>query len=97
LTQGSVITIPGIDGLRSKSNHILDVQKTLGIEAARRTIINEIRYTMSQHGVVVCCSHIRRIEEIEILSTTKANQIENETQLFFFRWIQGICFYLPIV
>jgi hypothetical protein len=27
------------------------VEKTLGIEAARRTIINEILYTMESHGL----------------------------------------------
>lgn len=84
LTLGSVIAIPGIDGLRSKSNHVLDVQKTLGIEAARRTIIDEIRYTMSQHGVVVCCSQIWRIEKMKRLSTIK-KQIKRTLSLIFFQ------------
>ena len=41
-----VMTTPGIKGTHTTSNHIVEVESTLGIEAARKTIINEIQETM---------------------------------------------------
>lgn len=41
-----VMATPGIDYRYSKSNHIMEIEEVLGIEAARQTIINEIQYTM---------------------------------------------------
>jgi DNA-directed RNA polymerase III subunit RPC1 len=41
-----VMNTPGIDFRFTKTNHIMEIEKVLGIEAARQTIINEIQYTM---------------------------------------------------
>ncbi|KAI6128365.1 hypothetical protein EDD16DRAFT_1516220 [Pisolithus croceorrhizus] len=43
----------GIVGERTTSNHVIETVKVLGIEAARRTIINEIQFTMSSHGMSI--------------------------------------------
>ena len=49
LTQ--VMRTPGIDYRYTTTNHILETQQVLGIEAARQTIINEIKYTMGSYGI----------------------------------------------
>lgn len=45
-----VMGTTGVEGLQSKTNHILEMQAALGIEAARLTIIREIMETMQKHG-----------------------------------------------
>ena len=47
----------GVDGTKVKNNNIMEVAKTLGIEAARQTIIQEIDYTMEQHGMSIDSRH----------------------------------------
>lgn len=46
-----VMTTPGVDFENTKTNHIIEMEDVLGIEAARQTIINEIKYTMESHGM----------------------------------------------
>ncbi len=41
-----VMTTPGIDFRHTRTNHIMEIEEVLGIEAARQSIINEIQYTM---------------------------------------------------
>ena len=43
----------GVDGPKTTSNHIMEVQKTLGIEAARKCIILEIQKTMKDMSIDV--------------------------------------------
>ena len=43
-----VMTTQGIVGEQTTSNHVIEVSQVLGIEAARKTIINEINYTMKR-------------------------------------------------
>lgn len=71
-----VMTTEGIDGLNTTSNHMMDVQQVLGIEAARSTIINEIQYTMSKHGMMIDVRHVTLLADImtfkgEILGITR--------------------------
>ena len=54
----SVMCTPGIDFRFTKSNHIMEIEEVLGIEAARQTIINEIQYTMQSHGMNIDPRHI---------------------------------------
>jgi DNA-directed RNA polymerase III subunit RPC1 len=42
-----VMNTEGIIGRRTSTNHVADMRQYLGIEAARKSIINEIQYTMS--------------------------------------------------
>ena len=44
----AVMGVSGVSGERTRSTHIMEVEKTLGIEAARRTIVDEIEHTMSR-------------------------------------------------
>lgn len=53
-----VMATYGIVGEKTKSNNICEVFNTLGIEAARTTIINEITEVMEGHGMSVDYRHI---------------------------------------
>lgn len=48
----------GVIGHRTKSNNIWEVYNTLGIEAARTTIMGEITSVMEGHGMTVDTRHI---------------------------------------
>jgi len=56
-----VLTVPGIQPQKTSSNHVMEVEKVLGIEAARRTIMNEISTTMGGHGITVDARHIQML------------------------------------
>ena len=53
-----VMTTEGVDGIHTTSNHIAEIEKVLGIEAARQTIANEIQYTMGKHGMTIDSRHV---------------------------------------
>ena len=55
---------PGIDFRSTKTNHIMEIEKVLGIEAARQTIINEIQYTMQSHGMRIDIRHVQLLADI---------------------------------
>ena len=66
----------GIDGTCVKSNHIIEMQQVLGIEAARTVISLEIKYIMSQYGIKVDCRHLMLLSDVmtfkgEILGITR--------------------------
>ncbi|KAL6550099.1 DNA-directed RNA polymerase III subunit 1 [Orobanche minor] len=72
----SVMGIDGVDGYRTVSNHIIEVQQTLGIEAARNKIIAEIQYTMSQHSMTIDIRHMMLLADLmtfkgEVLGITR--------------------------
>jgi DNA-directed RNA polymerase III subunit RPC1 len=46
------------------ANHLIAVEKTLGIEAARATIMKEIHFTMSEHGLTVDPRHVALLADI---------------------------------
>ena len=52
-----VMTTDGVVGTATVSNHIMEVEKVLGIEAARATVIGQIGFTMSSHGLTVDPRH----------------------------------------
>jgi DNA-directed RNA polymerase III subunit RPC1 len=54
----------GVVGTRTTSNHTIEVQKVLGIEAARLSIVNEINYTMSSHDLNVDPRHMMLLGDI---------------------------------
>ncbi|PVV02627.1 hypothetical protein BB560_002917 [Smittium megazygosporum] len=71
-----VINTPGIIGTKTTSNHVMEVQSVLGIEAARQTIINEIQYTMENHGMSIDPRHVMLLGDImtykgEVLGITR--------------------------
>ncbi|XP_035660991.1 DNA-directed RNA polymerase III subunit RPC1-like [Branchiostoma floridae] len=72
----AVIATPGVKGTKTTSNNTFDVEKTLGIEAARVTIMNEITYTMSSHGMSIDIRHVMLLADLmtykgEVLGITR--------------------------
>ncbi|XP_056432914.1 DNA-directed RNA polymerase III subunit RPC1 isoform X1 [Gadus chalcogrammus] len=72
----AVMATHGVKGSRTTSNNTFEVEKTLGIEAARSTIINEIQYTMSNHGMSIDRRHVMLLADLmsykgEILGITR--------------------------
>ncbi|CAG9789529.1 unnamed protein product [Diatraea saccharalis] len=53
-----VMATYGVDGTKTTSNNILEVYQTLGIEAAKSTIISEIQAVMAGHGMSVDRRHV---------------------------------------
>ena len=47
----------GVVGKQTTSNHVMEVERILGIEAARSTIISEIRYVMTSYGMSIDNRH----------------------------------------
>lgn len=71
-----VMSTDGVVGHKTATNHILEVFSVLGIEAARASIIGEIDYTMSNHGMSVDPRHIQLLGDVmtykgEILGITR--------------------------
>ncbi|KAI4807535.1 hypothetical protein KUCAC02_027338 [Chaenocephalus aceratus] len=72
----AVMATHGVKGSKTTSNNTYEVEKTLGIEAARSTIINEIQYTMSNHGMSIDRRHVMLLGDLmsykgEILGITR--------------------------
>ncbi|XP_027150331.1 DNA-directed RNA polymerase III subunit 1-like isoform X1 [Coffea eugenioides] len=71
-----VMGTEGVNGYETKSNHIMEVQQTLGIEAARSSIIDEIKHTMSSHGMTIDIRHMMLLADLmtfkgEVLGITR--------------------------
>lgn len=49
--------IPGVDGNRTQTNHVMETWHVLGIEAARAKIIGQIDETMASHGMAIDSRH----------------------------------------
>lgn len=59
-----VLTIPGVDTKRTTTNHIHEVQKVLGVEAARAAIIREAMNTLKEQGLDVDVRHIMLVSDV---------------------------------
>ncbi|KAK9796706.1 hypothetical protein WJX73_006743 [Symbiochloris irregularis] len=72
----AVLGMEGVEGARSWSNHILEVRAVLGIEAARAKVMEQINYTMGQHGMAIDPRHIMLLADTmtyrgEVLGMTR--------------------------
>ncbi|CAH2069371.1 unnamed protein product [Thlaspi arvense] len=59
-----VMGTPGINGRTTTSNNVIEVSKTLGIEAARTTIIDEIGSVMGNHGMSIDIRHMMLLADV---------------------------------
>lgn len=70
-TEGSnlkeVLRIEGVDISRTKTNDILEIEKVLGIEAARNAIVNEIIDTLDEQGLKVDVRHLMLVADMMTL------------------------------
>ncbi|MBY9017531.1 MAG: DNA-directed RNA polymerase subunit A'' [Candidatus Lokiarchaeota archaeon] len=60
----SVIQIEGVDASRTVSNHIHEIEKLFGIEAARGLIIKEARKVLEQQGLDVDLRHLLILSDL---------------------------------
>jgi DNA-directed RNA polymerase III subunit RPC1 len=65
----------GIDGSLTTSNSTIEVYESIGIEAARATIINEIDYTMSSHGMSIDIRHVMLLADLMTYKGEVCNEI----------------------
>ncbi len=66
----------GIDGKYTETNHIIEIEKTLGVEAARTKISREIDYIMSAYGIGIDKRHMLLLSDVmtfkgEVLGITR--------------------------
>ncbi len=71
-----VMNCPGVDSRYTKSNHIIEMQRVLGIEAARSMISSEIKYIMTAYGITVDRRHLMLLSDVmtfkgEVLGITR--------------------------
>ena len=71
-----VIGSPGIDGLRTVTNHVLEVESVLGVEAARTKISAEIESIMTAYGIGIDTRHMLLLSDVmtfkgEVLGITR--------------------------
>lgn len=71
-----VMGSPGIDGLETTTNHVLEVETVLGVEAARKQISKEIENIMSAYGIGIDWRHLLLLSDImtfkgEVLGITR--------------------------
>jgi len=71
-----VMGSPGIDGLRTTTNHILEVEQVLGVEAARTQISAEIENIMNAYGIGIDSRHLLLLADVmtfkgEVLGITR--------------------------
>lgn len=60
----AVMTTDGVRGVETTSNHVIEVEQTLGIEAARSAIVREVEYTMGEHGMHIDTRHIALLADV---------------------------------
>jgi len=67
-TEGSnvseVLGVPGVDPARVSTNHIHEIRETLGIEAARQSLINEAMEVLRDQGLDVNIRHIMLVADL---------------------------------
>ena len=61
---GAVLKMEGVDKVRTTTNDIHEVEKVLGIEAARNSIIHEAQSTMEEQGLTVDVRHIMLVADM---------------------------------
>jgi len=79
----------GLDGIKyteTVSNHSIEAEQVLGIEAARSTLINQLNYTMKEHGVAPDIRHLMLLADImtfrgKILGFTRTGIAEMKDSL----------------
>jgi DNA-directed RNA polymerase III subunit RPC1 len=59
-----VMGVPGVRGTETTSNHVMEVEGCLGIEAARVMIQTELARTYKSYGIVVDSRHLQLLSDI---------------------------------
>ena len=68
LTEGSnlaeVLALPQVDHRRTRTNDIHEIERVLGIEAARQALINEVMNTLREQGLEVDVRHVMLVADL---------------------------------
>ncbi len=72
----AVMGTEGVKATATTTNHVMEAERTLGIEAARNRIIHEINATMSAHGMSIDVRHrcIRKRLDVDV-SCARADNV----------------------
>jgi len=62
-----VMKVPGVDPTRTTTNNLHEIASTLGIEAARNAIINEIKSVLDEQGLDVDMRHVMLVADMMTL------------------------------
>ncbi|CAJ1023156.1 RNA polymerase Rpb1, domain 1/RNA polymerase Rpb1, domain 2 [Leishmania utingensis] len=60
----SVMSLPYVDGVRTTCNHVAVVERVLGIEAARETIVKEITSILQAYSLSIDIRHIYLLADV---------------------------------
>ena len=71
-----VMGTPGVDGTHTWSNHVMENEKALGVEAARTKICSEIKMIMGCYGITLDSRHLMLLSDVmtykgEVLGITR--------------------------
>lgn len=58
-----ILTLPEVDASQTTTNHIMEIENVLGIEAARQSIIDEASKTLDEQGLDVDLRHIMLVAD----------------------------------
>lgn len=59
-----VLAVEGVDATRTTSNHIIEILQTLGIEAARMSLIKELRLILDTYAIYVNYRHLSTLVDV---------------------------------
>ena len=71
-----VMGCEGVDATRTSSNHVIEIEQVLGVEAARRKIQTEIKGIMEPYGIGIDSRHLQLLSDVmtykgEVLGITR--------------------------
>lgn len=59
-----VFSVPGVDATKTLSNHIIEILEVLGIEAARNSLIRELRNIFATYSIYVNYRHLATLVDV---------------------------------
>jgi DNA-directed RNA polymerase II subunit RPB1 len=59
-----IISLEKVDSTRTVSNDNTEIARVLGIEAARQSLINELRFVLNSYGIYVNYRHLATLTDI---------------------------------
>ncbi len=74
---GDIIETKGVDRERTVTNDIYDTMQTLGVEAARQTVINEIKKVLQNQGIDINERHLKLVAD----AMTAAGVVKGVTRM----------------
>lgn len=66
----SILKVEGVDTTRTVTNNIYEIESSLGVEAARQAIINEINKVLDNQGIEIDVRHVMLVADAMSMSGT---------------------------